>query len=133
MKKRLDALKRIGQMQALMHDVERWRLNSLRQQQAGLNDDLKMIFETLEGNESAYGAQAGLVARRIRTLQVRVDQLAHEQESAHRSVLTQGTRTKLAEFAVDAAALSYRRMKERRELAEIIERALGRSASSTQD
>ncbi len=116
-----------------MHDVERWRLNSLERQQAGLNADLKAVFEALDADKIAYGAQAGLVARRIRTLQVRVDQLAREQESAHRSVLTQGTRTKLAELAVDAAALSYRRMKERRELAEIIERALGRSASSTQD
>ena len=131
MKKRLDALTRIGRLQTLMHDVGRSRLNALERQQAGLNDDLKAVFEALEADELAYGAQAGLIARRIRALQLKLDQLAREQESARRSVLTQGTRAKLAELAIEAAALGYRRVNERKELAEIIERALARCASST--
>ena len=133
MKRRLDALARIGRFQALMYDVDRWRLNSLELQQAGLNDDLMAVFEALEAEEIGYGGQGGLVARRIRSLQVRLDQLAGEQEAARRSALTQGTRAKLAERAIEAAALSYRRLNERKELAELIERAIGRgSASSTQ-
>jgi hypothetical protein len=132
MKRRLDALTRIGRFQALMHDVGRSRLHSLERQQAGLNDDLKAVFETLEADEIAYGAQAGLVARHIRALQLRLDQLMREQESARRSVLTQGTRAKLAELAIEAATLGYRRLRERKELAEIIEQAVARrSASST--
>jgi hypothetical protein len=132
MKRRLDALTRIGRFQALMHDVGRSRLHSLERQQAGLNDDLKAVFETLEADDIAYGAQAGLVARHIRALQLRLDQLMREQESARRSVLTQGTRAKLAELAIEAAALGYRRLRERKELAEIIEQAVARrSASST--
>jgi hypothetical protein len=132
MKRRLDALTRIGRFQALMHDVGRSRLHSLERQQAGLNDDLKAVFETLEADEIAYGAQAGLVARHIRGLQLRLDQIMREQESARRSVLTQGTRAKLAELAIEAAALGYRRLRERKELAEIIEQAVARrSASST--
>ena len=132
MKRRLDALTRFGRLQALMHDVGRWRLHSLERQQAGLNDDLKAVFETLEADEIAYGAQAGLVARHIRGLQLRLDQIMREQESARRSVLTQGTRAKLAELAIEAAALGYRRLRERKELAEIIEQAVARrSASST--
>ncbi|HXW19492.1 MAG TPA: hypothetical protein VEK35_03200 [Roseiarcus sp.] len=132
MKKRLDALTRIGRFQALMHDVGRSRLHSVERQLSGLNNDLKAVFEALEADEIAYGAQARLVARRIRTLQLRLDQLEREQEVARRSVLTQGTRAKLAELAIDAASLSYRRLNERKELTEIIERAIGRqSASST--
>ena len=131
MKKRLDALTHIGRLQTLMHDVGRLRLNALDRQQADLNDDLKAVFEALETDEIAYGAQAGLVARRIRVLQLKLDQLARERESARRSVLTQGTRAKLAELAIEAAALGYRRSNERKELAEIIERALARGASST--
>ena len=132
MKRRLDALTRIGRFQSLMHDVGRSRLHSLERQQAGLNDDLKAVFETLEADEIAYGAQAGVVARHIRALQLRLDQLMREQESARRSVLTQGTRAKLAELAIEAAALGYRRLRERKELAEIIEQAVARrSASST--
>jgi hypothetical protein len=132
MKRRLDALTRIGRFQALMHDLGLSRLHSLERQQAGLNDDLKAVFETLEADEVAYGAQAGLVARHIRASQLMLDQLAREEEAARRSVLTQGTRAKLAELAIEAAALGYRRLNERKELAEIIEQAVARrSASST--
>ena len=131
MKKRLDALTHIGRLQRLMHDVGRWKLHLLARKQAELNDNLKAVFEALEADELAYGAQAGLVARRIRMLQLKLDQLAREQESARRSVFTQGMRAKLAELAIEAAALGYRRVNERKELAEIIERALGQGASST--
>ena len=132
MKKRLDALSRIGRFQALMHNVALSRLHSLDRQRAGLNDDLKAVFEALAADEIAYGAQAGLVARRIRSLQVRLDQVAREQEGARRRALAQGTRAKLAELAIDAAELSYRRLNERKELAELIELTMARrSASST--
>jgi hypothetical protein len=132
MKKRLDALTRIGKLQARMHDLGRWRLSSLERKQAGLSDDLRTVFETLESGELAYGAQAVLVARYIRALQRKLDALAREQEAARRGVLEHATRAKLAERAIEIAALRYRRHKERRELAELIERAIAsRSASST--
>jgi hypothetical protein len=131
MKRGLDALTRIGRLQALMHDLGRWRLHSLERQQAGLNDDLKAIFELLDTDEIVNGVDAGLVAYRLRALQMRLDQLGREQESASRSVLTQGARAKLAEQAIEAATLDYRRLNERKELAEIIESALARSVSST--
>jgi hypothetical protein len=130
MKKRLDALTRIGRLQTLMHDVGRSRLHLLDRKQVELNDNLKAVFEALE-DDLAYGAQAALVARRIRVLQLKLDQLARERESARRIVLTQGTRAKLAKLAIEAAALGYRRSNERKELAEIIERALAGGASST--
>jgi hypothetical protein len=131
MKGRLDALTRIGRLQALLHDLGRWRLLAVESQQAGLNSDLRSLFEILGADEIANGIDARLVSRRVRALQVRIDQLAREQDNARRSVLTQGTRAKLAELAIETAALDYRRANERKELAEIIERALGRGASST--
>src|SRR5271170_7317577 len=103
MKRRLDALTRIGRLQALMHDLGRWRLHSLERQQAAMNDDLKAVFEILGSDEIADGVHAGLAAHRIRALQLRLDLLALEQESARRSVLTQGTRAKLAELAIESA------------------------------
>jgi hypothetical protein len=131
MKKRLDALTRIGKLQARMHDLGRWRLSSLEQRQAGLSDDLRAIFESLESGELAYGAQAGLAARHIRALQRTLDMLARAQEAARRSVLAQGTRAKLAERASETAALHCRRHNERRELAEVIERAIARRGASS--
>jgi hypothetical protein len=131
-KSRLDVLTRIGRVQALKHDLGRWRLHALERQQAGLNDDLKAVFQILDTDEMATGVPAGLIARRIRALQVKLGLLAREQESANRSVLAQGARAKLAEQAIEAATLDDRRLKDRKDLAEIIERALARSASSTQ-
>jgi hypothetical protein len=132
MKKLLDSLTRIGKLQARMHGLGRWRLSSLERQQAGLNDDLRAIFEVLESGDLAYGPQARLAARHVGALQRRLDSLAREQETARRSVTEHGTRAKLAERAIETAALRYRRHKERDELAELIERAIARrNASST--
>ena len=115
-----------------MHGLGRWRLSSLERQQAGLNDDLRAIFEVLESGELAYGPQARLAARHVGALQRRLDSLAREQETARRSVMEHGTRAKLAERAIETAALRYRRLEERKELAEIIEQAVARrNASST--
>jgi len=132
MKKLLDSLTRIGKLQARMHGLGRWRLSSLERQEAGLNDDLRAIFEVLESGDLAYGPQARLAARHVGALQRRLDSLAREQETARRSVKEHGTRAKLAERAIETAALRYRRLKERKELAEIIEQAVARrNASST--
>ena len=131
MKKRLDALTRIGRFQALMRDLGRSRLRSLERQQAELTDDLKAVFETLESDEFAYGVQAGLAARHIRALQRKLDQLIRDQDAARSSALAQGTRAKLAELALEAAALDHRRRQERKALAELIELAIARRAASS--
>ena len=131
MKKRLDALTRIGRFQALMRDLGRSKLHSLERQQAGLTDDLKAVFQTLESDELAYGPQAGLAARHIRALQRKLDQLVHDQDAARLSALALGTRAKLAELALEAAALDHRRHKERKELAELIERVIARRGASS--
>ena len=87
MKKRLDALTRIGRFQALMYDLGRSRLYSLERQQAGLTDDLKAVFQTLESDELACGPQAGLAARHIRALQRKLDQLVRDCDAARLSAL----------------------------------------------
>jgi N-acetylglucosamine kinase-like BadF-type ATPase len=131
MKKRLDALTRIGRFQALMHDLGRSRLHSLERQRSGLTDDLKAVFQTLESDAIAYGPQAGLAARHIRALQRKLDQLVRDQDAARLSALAQGVRAKLAELALETAALDHRRHKERKELAELIERAIARQGASS--
>jgi hypothetical protein len=42
----------------------------------------------------------------------------------------QGKRAKLAELAIEAAALGYRRLNERKESAELIEQAIARRGAS---
>jgi len=130
MKRSLDALTRIGRIQALMHDLGRARLHSLERQQAGLTDHLRAVFETLESDDLAYGPQAGLAARHIRALQRELDQLLHDRDAARLSAGTQATRAKLAAIRLEAAVLDHRRHKERKELAELIERAIARRGAS---
>src|ERR1700743_3318931 len=98
MKRRLDALKRIGRLQALMHDLGRWRLLAVESEQARLSDDLRLLFDILGADEIANGIDTRLVSRRVRSLQVRIDQVGRDQDNARRSVLTQGTRARLAEL-----------------------------------
>lgn len=132
MKKRLDVLTRIGRLQGRMHDLGRWRLSAIERQQAELSEDLRAIFEALETGELAYGAQAKLSMRHVRTLQKRLDSLAGESEHARREALACGIRSRLAEQAAETAAALDRDHKERKELAELVERAiLRRVASST--
>ncbi len=130
MRKRLDSLTRIGRFQNQMHDLGRSRLHSIERQHASLSDDLKAIFETLEAGDLAYGTPAKLSQRHLRTLQGKLESLAREQKSARARMQGQGMRAKLLEHAIEAAALSCRTQNERKELAELIERAIARRGTS---
>ena len=131
MKKRLDALTRIGRFQALMHDLGRSRLHSLERQQAELADDLKAMFEITGVGRARLWPAGWPGARHIRAVQRKLDQLVREQDTARLSALKQGTRAKLAELAIETAAVAHRRHKERKELAELIERAIARRGASS--
>ena len=133
MKKRLVALTRIGKLQARMHDLGRWRLSAIERQQAELSDDLRAIFEALATGELAYGAQAKLSVRHIRALQTRLDFAG----ARVRRCAPRGARPRhpLASWPTrrsrppPSATATH---KERKELAELVERAiLRRIASST--
>jgi len=133
MKKRIDALTRIGKLQSRLHDLGRSHLTALAHEQAGLSEDLSAVLVALETGELAYGPQAKLGARHIRALQKRLDALAREQDQARLKAQAHGVRAKLAEKAAETASQRYRDEKERKELAELIERAIAqRAASPTQ-
>ncbi len=85
MKKRVDSLARIGRLAARMHELGKWRLSAIQQEQASLSDDLRAVFEALESGDLAYGAQAKLSARRIRGLQKKLDTLERESERVQRA------------------------------------------------
>ena len=131
MKKRMDAMNRLVKLQARMHDLGRSRLTAIEQRQASLADDLKAVFEMLECGDIAYGPQAKLTQRRIRSLQKRLDDLASESTLAREAAKAHGLRATLAEKAAETAAKAYRADQERKELAELIERTLMRREASS--
>jgi predicted GNAT family acetyltransferase len=130
MKKRLDALTRLGKLQARMHDLGRWRLSAIEQEQASLVDNLRAVFEALESGDLAYGAQAKLSGRRIRALQRRLDSLACESTHVREKARAHGISARLAEQAAETAARRYRDDRERKELADLIERSIARRNAS---
>ena len=130
MKKRADSLARIGRLASQIHELGRSRLSAIQREQARLGDDLRAVFEALESGALAYGAQAKLGARRLRGLQKQIDALAHESEHVHRAAHVHGIRAKLAEHAAEAADKAYREHQARKDLAELIERALMRRDAS---
>jgi hypothetical protein len=130
MKKRIDALNRLGKLQARMHDLGRWRLSAIAREQASLGDDLRAVFEALESGEFAYGSQAKLGARRVRGLQKKLDTLALESDAVREKAKAHGISAKLAEQAAETASRRYRDEKERKELADLVERAIARRNAS---
>jgi hypothetical protein len=130
MKKRVDSLARIERLASQMRDLGRWRLSAIEQEQASLGDDLRAIFEVLESGDLAYGAQAKLGARRIRAVQKRIDMLERESERLSDVAKVHGIRAKLAGKAAQAADKAYREREARKELADIVERALMRRDAS---
>jgi hypothetical protein len=131
MKKRIDALTRLGKLQARMHDLGRWRLWAIEREQAFLGEDLQAVFEALQTGDLAYGAQAKLGARRIRSLQRRLDSLARESTDVREKAKAHGVTARLAEQAAETATRRYRDDKERKELADLIERAIARRLASS--
>jgi hypothetical protein len=130
MKKRVDSLARIEKLASQMHDLGRWRLSAIEQEQASLSDDLRAVFEALETGDLAYGPQAKFSVRRIRALQKRLDALEHESTRLSHAAKEHGIRAKLAGRAAEVADKVYREREARKELAEIVERALMRRDAS---
>ncbi len=131
MKKRIDALTRLGKLQARMHDLGRWRLSAIEREQTCLNEDLRAIFEALQSGDLAYGAQVKLSARHIRALQRQLDSLARESSDVRAKAKAHGVTARLAEQAAETAARRHRDDKERKELADLIERAIARRLASS--
>jgi hypothetical protein len=130
MKKRLDVLTRLGRLQAQMQDLGRWRLSAIEQEQAGLGEDLRAVFEALQTGDLALGAQAKFGARRIRALQKQLDSLARESTHVREKTKAHGVTARLAEQTAETAERRYREDRERKELADLIERAIARRIAS---
>ena len=124
MKKRVDSLARIGRLAAQMHELGRWRLSAIAQEEAHVGEDLSAVYEALESGDIACGPLAGLGVGRIRALQRRLDSLKRETERASVIARSYGLRAKLAERAAEAAGKVWREKEARKALAELIERTL---------
>lgn len=131
LKQRAERFARIGRLSSQMHEAGRLRLTALEREQADLSDDLRAVFEALESGGLAAGAELHLGARRIRALQKRLNSLSRESDEVRGTAIAHGVRARLAGQAANSADKDLREREARKELAELVERALrGRGGAS---
>jgi hypothetical protein len=133
MKRRIESLARLGDLQARMASLGRWRLSAIERERSSLDGDLKAAFEALEASAFAYGEYSRFGARRVAALQRRLEQLARDADRVRRKAEAHGRSARLAERAAETADRAWRDRTERRRLADLVERAIAarRHASST--
>jgi hypothetical protein len=131
MKKRLESLEKIGSLQKQMHDLEVWRLTAIGRKRDDLTQAHREMLAAMGSGVAAYGAPAAAALRRIRAVEREIAAAAAEYEAQTRRAIDQGTRAKLADRARESADARYRDQRQRKELADLIERSLRNPKSSS--
>jgi len=130
-KERLDKLKRIERLQKRLHDLSIWRLTALARQKDKLAGAHGEMLDALRDGLMAYGGPAAAGTRRIRGLEVEMAAAQINFDAHAEETRDHGVRSRLADRAVDAAAVQYRREVEKKGLAELIEWTLQAAASGS--
>jgi hypothetical protein len=131
MKRRLEALARIGKLQKQLHELASWRLAQIGQRRDGLVEDERAMWEAMGEGLSAYGAPAEAAMRRIRRIETEIAAAEAAYAAQSRHAFKEGARAKLAERAHDGLEAKLRDQNQRRALAELIERSLDKPPSSS--
>ena len=131
MKKRLDSLENIKQLQAKLHDLTVWRLAAIGQQRDALEKTQRDMIDAIDREAMAHGALLAGATRRLRAVDRQIATAKDNYEAQSQRVLDQGARAKLAERLVAGVAVKVRAQQERKDLADLIERTLhGKTSSS---
>ena len=132
MKRRLEALARIGKLQKQLHELAAWRLAQIGRRRDGLVEDERAMWRgdgrgpfapTVRRPKRRCGASAGSKRRSPPPRPPTPPSRARP--------FKEGARAKLAERAHDGLEAKYRDQKQRKALAELIERSLGKPPSSS--
>jgi hypothetical protein len=130
MKKRLQSLEKISELQSKLHDLNKWRLAEIEQKRQELEEIQRAMIEAIDRDAINQGALAAAASRRLRAIdrQIATTKAAYEAQS--QKTRDQGARAKVAERLVQSADAEYRAQKERKDLGDLIERSIGRKPSS---
>ncbi|SRR5579883_101749 len=131
MKKRLESLEKISQLQAKLHDLTRWRLAAIGQQRESLEEAERAMIEALNSETIGHGAAAAAAARRLRAIGRQIAVAKADYDAQSQRVLDQAARAKLAQRFVETVGASYRAEKERKDLGDLIDRAVNGKPSSS--
>jgi len=130
MKKRLDALEKISQLQSKLHDLTRWRLAAIGQQRVSLEEAEREMIDALNSDAVGVGAPAAAASSRLRSIGRQIAIAKADYDAQSQRVLDQGARAKIAQRMVESADAKMRAEKERKDLGDLIERSLNAKTSS---
>jgi len=131
MKRRLEALARIGKLQKQLHELAAWRLAQIGRRRDALVEDERAMWEAMGEGLSAYGPPAEAAMGRIRRIEAEIAAAEAAYAAQSRHAFKEGARAKLAERAHDGLEAKYRDQNQRKALAELIEHSLGKPPSSS--
>lgn len=131
MKRRLEALARIGRLQKQLHELAAWRLAQIGRRRDGLADEQRATWAAVGEGLSAYGPPAEATMRRIRRLEIEIAAAEAAYAVQSRQAFKEGARAKLAERAHEDLEAKFRDQQQRRELADLIERSLHKPPASS--
>jgi hypothetical protein len=131
MKRRLEALARIGKLQKQLHELATWRLAQIGRRRDGLVEDERAMWEAMGEGLSAYGPPAEAAMRRIRGIEAEIAAAEAAYAAQSGQAFKEGARAKLAERAHDELEAKYRDQNQRKALAELIEHSLGKPPTSS--
>jgi acetyl-CoA carboxylase carboxyltransferase component len=129
--KRLQKLERLERLYKQMHELEVWRLETLKRERDALAESHRAMFAALGEGIAAYGAPAAAAMRRILAIEREIVETETEVAEQKRKAFDQGARAKLADRARETVDQRYRDQQRRKELAELIERSLNNPKSSS--
>jgi hypothetical protein len=123
MKGKLDSLRRIERVRRQLHDLAARRLAALARAREALASDHREMIEAL-GRDIIGGPPALAAARAVRAVERRIDASAADHRAQSEAARQAAAGAKLAERAVSAADAIHRAQRERKNLAELVERWL---------
>jgi len=124
MQQRVRKAERIVDVQRQMHRIETWRLEELKRGLADMEAALAGIIEALNSEGALHGLFLEQTAKRLRLLAEQASRTGREIDAQATVVLDRGTKLKTAERHSDGVADAYEKDQDRKELQDVIERAV---------
>jgi hypothetical protein len=129
MKGRLESLGRILQVQRQLHRSAEWQLARLQQQENAVHEDQRQLLGALNEDQALHGLLVQSMARHLRRTSEELETLAKAKAVQAETLRDQAGKLKRTERLRERAAGAHLRATEARDLAELIEAAVGRDAS----
>ncbi len=129
MKSKLEKLRRIERLQKRMHELSRWKLTRMTNEQERLDQARAEMIAALGEGLLSFGGAASAATRRIRALEIEISAEAARMAQA-RHALEQGLRSRAAERAVQTTSAERETELRKRSLAELIEQSIQSSSAS---